>query len=229
MFDGEMVKGNFAFEKNFGLRNFWSKTQLHLENFWSKTKLNLENFWSKTKLDLENFHWNFFLAKCHVWWGNGEKKFCLWKKIVLQKSLVQDKVGLRKFWLKFFFSTKPWNVMFDGEIVKKKFPLKKNLYLENFLVQDKVGLRKFLVQDKFGLFEKNFGLRKFLVQDTTALRKFLVQDKFGLRKFSLKFFVSKMSCLMGKWWKEILPLKKNCTSKIIGPRQIWTFWKKFWT
>ena len=140
---------------------------------------------------------------------------------------------------------------------KKNFPLKKNLYLENFLVQDKVGLRKFLVQDKFGLFEKNFGLRKFLVQDTTALRKFLVQDKFGLRKFSLKFFVSKMSCLMGKWWKEIFPLKKNCTEKIFGPRQsllkkfhwkiflkqkplkchVWwrngerkfCLWKKFWT
>ena len=59
MFDGEMVKRYFAFEKKFGqkflvqdnvgLRNFWSKTKLALENFWSKTKLDLEHFWSKTK------------------------------------------------------------------------------------------------------------------------------------------------------------------------------------
>ena len=55
MFDGEMVKRNFPFEKNLD-RNFWSKTMLDLEHFWSKTKLDLENFWSKTKLDLENFH-----------------------------------------------------------------------------------------------------------------------------------------------------------------------------
>ena len=57
MFDGEMVKRNFPFEKNLD------------RNFWSKTMLDLEHFWSKTKLDLENFHQNFILPKalkCHV-------------------------------------------------------------------------------------------------------------------------------------------------------------------
>ena len=46
MFDGEMVKRNFPFEKK----------------IWT-------NFWSKTMLDLENFHQNFILPKalkCHV-------------------------------------------------------------------------------------------------------------------------------------------------------------------
>ena len=57
MFDGEMVKRNFPFEKNLD------------RNFWSKTMLDLEHFWSKTKLDLEHFHQNFILPKalkCHV-------------------------------------------------------------------------------------------------------------------------------------------------------------------
>ena len=80
MFDGEMVKRNFPFEKkiwtNFwsktmlDLKHFWSKTMLEenfldkvgLKNFWSKTILDLENFWSKTKLDMENFHHISFLA-----------------------------------------------------------------------------------------------------------------------------------------------------------------------
>ena len=39
MFDGEMVKRNFPFEKKFG-----------------------QKFWSKTKLDLENFNHIYFLA-----------------------------------------------------------------------------------------------------------------------------------------------------------------------
>ena len=30
------------------------------------------------------------------------------------------------FFFFFFFCKKPWNVMFDGEIVKKKIPFKKN-------------------------------------------------------------------------------------------------------
>ena len=64
MFDGEMVKRNFPFEKKFGQKFL---VQDNVGDFWSKT--NLENFWSKTKLDLENFHHISFLAKslkCHV-------------------------------------------------------------------------------------------------------------------------------------------------------------------
>ena len=33
MFDGEMVKRNFAFEKKLYFKNHWSKTKLDLENF----------------------------------------------------------------------------------------------------------------------------------------------------------------------------------------------------
>ena len=72
MFDGEMVKRNFPFEKKFGqkflvqdnvgLRTFLVQDKVGLKNFWSKTTLDLENFWSKTKLDLENFHHILFLA-----------------------------------------------------------------------------------------------------------------------------------------------------------------------
>ena len=73
MFDGEIVKKNFPFEKI----------------------LDLENFQSKTKLDLANFH-QFFLAK-------SLKMSCLMEKFPFKKILhlendrVQDKVGLRKF------------------------------------------------------------------------------------------------------------------------------------
>ena len=45
MFDGEIVKKNFPFQKILDLKNFWSKTE------------------SKTKLDLENFHQIFFFCK----------------------------------------------------------------------------------------------------------------------------------------------------------------------
>ena len=50
MFNGEIVKKNFAFEKKFGLRKFSPKK--------SKKR-------SKKKLDFENFHQNvfFFLQK----------------------------------------------------------------------------------------------------------------------------------------------------------------------
>ena len=57
MFDGEMVKRNFPFEKKFG------------QKFLVQDKVGLRTFWSKTKLDLENFHHISFLAKslkCHA-------------------------------------------------------------------------------------------------------------------------------------------------------------------
>ena len=61
----------------------------------------------------------------------------LWKKISLFKNILdlenfqsktesktrsKTKLDLENFHQNFFFSKKPWNVMFDGEIVKKKFP-----------------------------------------------------------------------------------------------------------
>ena len=59
----------------------------------------------------------------------------------------------------FFFLEKPYNVIFDGEIVKNNFPLQK--MLDFFLVQDRVLDR---VQDKVGLrkFSSNFFFAKSL-------------------------------------------------------------------
>ena len=51
MFDLEMVKRNFPFEKKFG------------QKFLVQDNVDLEHFWSKTKLDLEHFHQNFFCKK----------------------------------------------------------------------------------------------------------------------------------------------------------------------
>ena len=55
MFDGEIVKKNFPFDKKFGLKKFTPKK--------SKKR-------SKKKLDLENFHQFFFFLqkalKCHI-------------------------------------------------------------------------------------------------------------------------------------------------------------------
>ena len=62
MFDGEIVKKNFPFQKILDLKIFWSKTE------------------SKTKLDLENFHQIFFVAKSLKMSCLMEK---LWKKISL--------------------------------------------------------------------------------------------------------------------------------------------------
>ena len=70
MFDGEMVKRNFPFEKKFG-QKFLVQDNVGLRTFLVQDKVglrkllvqdNLENFWSKTKLDLENFHHISFLA-----------------------------------------------------------------------------------------------------------------------------------------------------------------------
>ena len=76
MFDEEMVKRNFPFEKKFGqkflvqdkvgLRTFLVQDKVGLRKFSPYFKklfsIKLRKFWSKTKLDLEHFHHISFLA-----------------------------------------------------------------------------------------------------------------------------------------------------------------------
>ena len=63
MFDGEMVKRNFPFEKKFG-QKFLVQDKVGLRTFLVQDKVGLRKFWS-TKL----FSPKFFLPKalkCHV-------------------------------------------------------------------------------------------------------------------------------------------------------------------
>ena len=66
-----MMKRNFPFEKNFGLRKFLVQDKVGLRTFLVQDKVGprklhlikfFRKFWSKTKLNLENFHHISFLV-----------------------------------------------------------------------------------------------------------------------------------------------------------------------